>query len=173
MTPDDAAPEYDLLIPLLSLPLAFGRTLANIPASVPHLQVPPAKAELWRRRLCDHRDVRIGVAWHGSQHIAERSIPVSALEPLVTDTDFELHSLQKDISADDRTWLAQHAAGVTVYADELHDFADTAALEGWVSGRNTPQKLVWRARIVLFAADQAGVMAITRAVGMSEVTVGR
>ena len=25
---------------------------------------------------------------------------------------------------------------------------DRARLEGWVAGRNTPQKLVWRARIV-------------------------
>ena len=51
--------------------------------------------------------------------------------------------------------------------------ADRATLEGWVSGRNTPQKLVWRARIVLQSADRAGVMAITRAVGVSKVTVGR
>ena len=51
--------------------------------------------------------------------------------------------------------------------------ADRATLEGWVSGRNTPQKLVWRARIVLQSADRAGVMAITRAAGVSKVTVGR
>jgi transposase len=50
---------------------------------------------------------------------------------------------------------------------------DRAALEGWVSGRNTPQKLVWRARIVLLSADRVGVMAITRTVAMSKVTVGR
>ena len=50
---------------------------------------------------------------------------------------------------------------------------DRAALEGWVSGRNTPQKLVWRARIVLLSADRAGVMAIVRSVGKSKVTVGR
>src|SRR5271163_3921272 len=50
---------------------------------------------------------------------------------------------------------------------------DRATLEGWISGRNTPQKLVWRARIVLLSADRIGVMAITRAVGVSKVTVGR
>jgi hypothetical protein len=50
---------------------------------------------------------------------------------------------------------------------------DRAMLEGWVSGRNTPQKLVWRARIVLLSADRAGVMSITRAVGKSKVTVSR
>jgi transposase len=51
--------------------------------------------------------------------------------------------------------------------------ADRATLEGWVCDRNTAQKLVWRARIVLLSADRAGVMAIVRAVGKSKVTVGR
>src|SRR6266404_253065 len=51
--------------------------------------------------------------------------------------------------------------------------ADRATLEGWVSGRNTSQKLVWRARIVLLSADRIGVMSIVRTVGKSKVTVGR
>jgi len=51
--------------------------------------------------------------------------------------------------------------------------ADRGTPEHWVSRRNTPQKLVWRARIVLLSADRTGVMAITRAVGMSKVTVSR
>lgn len=50
---------------------------------------------------------------------------------------------------------------------------DRATLEGWVAGRNTPQKLVWRARIVLLSAAGAGTMAIVRAVGKSKRTVGR
>jgi transposase len=51
--------------------------------------------------------------------------------------------------------------------------ADRAELEGWVAGRNTPQKLVWRARIVLMAAERAGVMAIVRATGKCKKTVNR
>jgi len=50
---------------------------------------------------------------------------------------------------------------------------DRAKLEGWVAGRNTPQKLVWRSRIVLLSADGAGTMAIVRALGKSKRTVGR
>src|SRR5271155_5755422 len=34
---------------------------------------------------------------------------------------------------------------------------DRARLEGWVAGRNTPQKLVWRARHVLQSEEGAGV----------------
>src|SRR6266853_3215427 len=51
--------------------------------------------------------------------------------------------------------------------------ADRATLEGWISGRNTPQKLVWRARIVLLSADRVGVMTIVRSLGKSKLTVGR
>jgi len=50
---------------------------------------------------------------------------------------------------------------------------DRAKLEGWVAGRNTPQKLVWRSRIVLLSADGGGTMAIVRALGKSKRTVGR
>src|SRR5258708_3471229 len=46
-----------------------------------------------------------------------------------------------------------------------------ATLEGWVADRNTPQKLVWRSRIVLMSADGVGKMAIVRAVGKSKRTV--
>ena len=51
--------------------------------------------------------------------------------------------------------------------------ADRATVEGWISARNTPQKLVWRSRIVLLSADRVGVMATARSVGKSKLTVWR
>src|SRR5438128_657982 len=51
--------------------------------------------------------------------------------------------------------------------------ADRAELEGWVADRNTPQKLVWRSRIVLLSAAGVGTMSITRAVGKSKPSVWR
>ncbi|MGH3594095.1 MAG: IS630 family transposase [Pseudonocardiaceae bacterium] len=50
---------------------------------------------------------------------------------------------------------------------------DRAELEGWVAGRNTPQKLVWRARIVLMWADGFGVTAIVAATGKTKRTAYR
>jgi len=50
---------------------------------------------------------------------------------------------------------------------------DRARLEGWVAGRKTPQKLVWRARIVLMWARGAGVTAIVRATGKTKKTAYR
>src|SRR5271167_4122284 len=51
--------------------------------------------------------------------------------------------------------------------------ADRAELEGLVADRNTPQKLVWRSRIVLLSAAGSGTMSIMRAVGKSKPSVWR
>ena len=51
--------------------------------------------------------------------------------------------------------------------------ADRVRLERLVRDRNTPQKLVWRARIVLLASDDLRAGAIAAAVGKSLLTVRR
>jgi transposase len=51
--------------------------------------------------------------------------------------------------------------------------ADRERLERLVRDRNTPQKLVWRARIVLLASDGLTAEAIAAAVSKSLLTVRR
>jgi transposase len=50
---------------------------------------------------------------------------------------------------------------------------DRATLEGWVADRNSPQKLVWRAQIVLMWVQGDGVTAIVRATGKTKRTAYR
>jgi hypothetical protein len=51
--------------------------------------------------------------------------------------------------------------------------ADRERLERRVRDRNTAQKVVWRARIVLLASDGLTATAIAAAVGKSVLTVRR
>ena len=51
--------------------------------------------------------------------------------------------------------------------------ADRARLEAVVADRNSPQKHVWRARIVLLTADGHGTAQIMRQAGVSKVAVWR
>jgi transposase len=51
--------------------------------------------------------------------------------------------------------------------------ADRGRLEQLVADRNTPAKVVWRARIILATADGLGTMAIMRATGKSKPCVWR
>jgi transposase len=51
--------------------------------------------------------------------------------------------------------------------------ADRVRLDAIVGDRNSPQKHVWRARIVLLTADGKGTNAITQAVGKDKTVVWR
>jgi transposase len=51
--------------------------------------------------------------------------------------------------------------------------ADRARLQSIIRDRNSPQKLVWRSRIIVLTADGAGTAAITRAVGKGKTVVWR
>ena len=50
---------------------------------------------------------------------------------------------------------------------------DDRALSAIVMDRNSPQKHVWRARIVLLTADGCGTMELTRRTGTSKTSVWR
>jgi transposase len=51
--------------------------------------------------------------------------------------------------------------------------ADRHALTAIVTDRNSPQKHVWRAQIVLLTADGCGTMELTRRTGTSKTSVWR
>src|SRR6201998_2151844 len=59
--------------------------------------------------------------------------------------------------------------GITVQVSE----DDRVRLAAIVADRNSPQKHVWRARIVLMTADGIGTTTIMRQTGKSKVTVWR
>ena len=51
--------------------------------------------------------------------------------------------------------------------------ADRARLQSIIRDRNSPQKHVWRARIIVLTVDGAGTTAITRTVGKGKTVVWR
>ena len=127
---DEPEPPYDLVTPLLSLPLAFGTRVSTIPADVPYLHVHDDRLAAWRQRLGQRRSPRIGIAWSGaveSRHDDSRPIPLARLAPLLQLPGFEFHSIQKDVRSSDLSWLVQNPI-FTHHGDALHDFADAAAL---------------------------------------------
>lgn len=125
---DEAPPDFDLHCPLLSLPLAFGTTLGNIPAwPNGYLSAPIEETTLWLPRLPTGRR-RIGLVWSGSPthtNDANRSVALARLSPLFRSGDVWV-SLQKEVRAADQKAL--HASGLCDLTAELADFADTAAL---------------------------------------------
>src|SRR5256886_5022919 len=84
----EALPEFDLHIPLLSVPLAVRTELDCIPGGVPYLRVPPAAIRWWGERLAALPGLKVGLHWCGNPEAAEvaaleaRSFPLTAAAAL-------------------------------------------------------------------------------------------
>ena len=123
-------PDFELHVPLSSLPLAFATRLDTIPADVPYLPAPAAEhVRGWENRLGAHDRMRVGLVWAGNprhNNDRNRSLPLRRLAPLF-DFDVAFISLQKDPRPDDRALLAERQE-IGDFTADLTDFAETAAL---------------------------------------------
>lgn len=136
-------PACDLECPIMSLPLAFGTTLEDIPAAVPYLGADPA--DVARRAAVlgvdgsdgpgsdgsgSGRPVRVGFIWAGSATFERdrlRSPRLAAMRPILDVPGVRFFGLQK---GDGRRDLEgeEMPEGFTDLGDGLEDFADTAAV---------------------------------------------
>ena len=124
---DEELPEHDIQCPLMSLPLALG--IDAPPRCAPYLHARADDMALWRERLGARRALRVGLAWAGrqlGQTNPTRDIPLALLAPLVAQP-IEWISLQKEVPAADAAALAG-LPGLRSFAEQLGDYADTAAL---------------------------------------------
>jgi hypothetical protein len=118
-----ALPEFDVHLPLQSLPRALGTTLETIPAEVPYLSVAPALIERWRARMGHAGTFRVGLAWAGNPSQANdrnRSMPGEHFAALAEIPGCALYSLQAGPRAGE-------LSGVTSLGPEFREVADTAA----------------------------------------------
>ncbi len=121
---------FDLHLPLPSLPGRLDLTLETLPGPVPYLTAPADRVAEWAARLPPRADgeVRVGVVWSGNpdhRNDARRSLPAAALAPLAAVEGARLFSLQKGAAAGE---LEGARLDATPLGDDLHDFAETAAV---------------------------------------------
>jgi tetratricopeptide (TPR) repeat protein len=125
-----AAPAFDFHCSLMSLPLAFGTELSDIPVSARYLRAEQSAIARWADRLAGRPQVpRVGLVWSGRpthNNDLNRSIPLQELIP-VTRCELNWISLQKEVRTADDPCLTSTPA-VLRLGEELTDFADAAAL---------------------------------------------
>jgi hypothetical protein len=126
--------EWDWYCPMMSLPMAFGTRLDNIPAAIPYLHADAERAAVWRATLTALANPtlpRVGVVWAGGHtglmEDKVRSLTPAQIAPLLTLSEVHWISLQK---TDDPEKRADAFGQRTLidWMDEVTDFADTAAL---------------------------------------------
>lgn len=126
-------PSCDMQCPIMSLPFAFGTTLATLPATMPYLHADVVRQAAWRQRLGNKTRPRVGIVWSGRAGAEMdfnpcrcRSLPLAMLGPLLQ-LPLEFHCLQKEVHPHDAAALAGFPR-LHLHQAELHDFAETAAL---------------------------------------------
>jgi Flp pilus assembly protein TadD len=128
-TPGETLPDFDLHSPLMSLPFAFGTTMASIPASLRYLSPPAGKVTDWRAVLGEDRLPRIGLAWSGRPRQGQfrnRALPLRLLAPMLEMPGVRFVAIQKELREGDAEILRSLAQAENIGA-RLTDFSDTAA----------------------------------------------
>jgi len=125
-------PEFDAIVPLMSLPGIFETTLESIP-NAPYLRAEPARVAIWRERLAGGAaGLRVGLVWAGnpwnntSAVDTFRSLPLASLASLFAVPGLAFISLQKGAAAEQ----LRTASELPCFDANplLADFSDTAAL---------------------------------------------
>ncbi|CAN2041792.1 protein O-GlcNAc transferase [Candidatus Magnetomoraceae bacterium gMMP-15] len=117
-------PEFDMHIPLMSLPHLFKTELNSIPKDSPYLYPPEdADNEILNIIKAYDNKTKVGFVWSGNPkhgHDSKRSCDLFYFKPLFELSDFIFFSLQKvGIKAN---------FPVIDLSELLHDFADTASV---------------------------------------------
>jgi hypothetical protein len=129
----EALPDFDLRIPMMSLPYAFRTTLQTIPNNVPYVAPDPSDVGRWKQRIEEEKDpgqLNLGLAWAGNPNRlldTARSIVLKQLAPLAEVPGVRLYSLQKLLGSE-QVATAPASMRIVDYTSELNDFADTTAL---------------------------------------------
>lgn len=128
--PDGPFPEFDVQIPILSLPFAFGTTSETIPAQIPYLRPDPVKVAAWQGLLAGDTCFRVGLVWQGSRlhhNDSNRSIPLALLAPLWEVAGVSFYTLQLGEGATQVASLSPEFRLIDL-TDRIADFSDTAAM---------------------------------------------
>ena len=121
-------PDFDVHIPVVSLPFLFKTTRTTIPNKVPYLFPHPIKAAEWRTIIPPTTHLKVALTWAGQGYPdPNRSIPLAECLPLFTVPGIELFPLQFEKGSEELETFPEDSK-VRDYTKRISDFADTAAL---------------------------------------------
>ncbi|WP_418303718.1 glycosyl transferase family 8 [Pandoraea pulmonicola] len=120
---------FDQHCELMSLPMAMGLKLEELPGDTAYLSADPARVAHWRERLTDVPRPWVAVVWAGRpEHVndSNRSMALEQLAPL-GGSGATFLSIQKGPAS---AQAATPPAGMSMVSlsDEIRDFEDTAAI---------------------------------------------
>jgi hypothetical protein len=123
---------FDVYLPLISLPAMLGVDERAIPHPVPYVTPDPGLVEKWKPRITALPGFKVGICWQGSPTFKGdqfRSVPLKHFEAIARVPGVTLVSLQKGAGSE-QVEANKAAVPVTVFPDldESAPFVDTAAV---------------------------------------------
>ncbi|WP_377806236.1 tetratricopeptide repeat-containing glycosyltransferase family protein (plasmid) [Azospirillum sp. A29] len=123
-------PDFDVQIPVMSLPALFGTRLETVPSRVPYLKAEPELVARWGERLAGLDGLKVGIVWAGSPthgNDKNRSIGLAPFARLAAIPGVRLVSIQKGPTEGQ---AANPPGGFPLLnlSPDIKHFADTAAI---------------------------------------------
>ena len=128
--------DYDLHVPMMSLPYIFGTVVETIPVAIPYLHVSDAARARWVDKFQGVGGYKVGLVWAGnprenqiSAHMIDRrrSMTLEMLRPLLAFEGVRFYNLQMGagVAQIDICGLRNR---LTDLMPDVRDFEDTAAI---------------------------------------------
>ncbi|MGA9378937.1 MAG: tetratricopeptide repeat protein [Phormidium sp.] len=124
----DILPEFDVYIPLLSLPLILGTTIETIPAKIPYLK--PLESVRVKLETPVGNSCKVGLVWAGNpknSNDRKRSSSLKYFLPILNIPNMAFYSLQKEPKSAEIKELSP-LVNLVDLSSTINDFADTAAV---------------------------------------------
>jgi tetratricopeptide (TPR) repeat protein len=124
----ESLPLVDCQIPLASLPMVFGTSIASIPFAGGYLKPAINRLAAWKDRLMPGDDrLKVGLVWGGNKYSlnANRSMQLEELKPLFEVPEVCLFSLQV---GEDVRQITEYSGKIFNLGKNIKDFGDTSAI---------------------------------------------
>ena len=128
--PGEADGDYDLEVPIMSLPGIFEASDENLPP-LTRLHIPDYAKQKARALLRQDERFKVGIVWSGSVTFKgnlKRAVGVERFLPFAEVPGVDLYSLQKGPRSQDLETAGGGGAVVTAVGEQLDSFAETAAV---------------------------------------------
>ncbi len=133
ITTDEPIPHFDYQSLIMSLPYLTKYEDNLNSHSIPYIKPNPHNLQKWSQFFLMKKIPKIGICWQGSQRDEldnipgqNRSIPLTIFQVLF-DLPFEFHTLQLEVSEEDKNILNHHK-NIVIHTDQICDFSDTASI---------------------------------------------
>jgi hypothetical protein len=122
--------EYDISVPLMSLPKICNTTIDTIPAKIPYIKADQQLSSFWKNKFSKIKNLKAGIVWKSGYPnftFKKRSTAIEHFYNIAGEIPYIFFSLQKGPFEDEINTLPARPNFISL-SKSINNFADTAAI---------------------------------------------